>query len=594
MWRRDNWGNLYILSNSGEMWTSRHRYIFAYDIYQSAWYDNRCTSDTYVVRCIKDESYVDAAIPSISIDDITNITTSSADIKCMVSKQGGSEISSRGLLFGQTPELTLENSEAIISEGGTGEFTITLTELNGGTKYYVRAFAANEFGTAYSKVINFTTEYGGTYINLSTFETANSYIVSTANKDYCFNASVKGNSNISIGTPASADVIWETKNSLESVTQCEIIKEVSLDGVFVTFSLPEVSTSGNALIAVKDSDGNILWSWHIWVTDFDPKATAQTYISGAVMMDRNLGALSNTPGSFKSFGLMYQWGRKDPFVSSGDESGTWAVTYPENAINALNYDSSIDTQDYATKHPNTVIYDSNWNKGNNNLWNSNKTMYDPCPAGWKVPDGGDKSVWSGMDPKSHNSLGVTIDPPYSLPSTYIPEAGRNNSYAIGYGGFYWNNNSIDWGDGGTLYMWYGSQFSPTNSQNKSNMQSIRCQNIEMERFIIDEATIDYRKADKQAVISSSVTVTKSGKSYEKGYIYSTTSSAPVLGNGTKYPVTSEEFTMTLNNLQSSTVYYITPYVICDGVVKYGQISKFITDAEGSGEDVTEDDDEYEW
>ena len=143
-------------------------------------------------------------------------------------------------------------------------------------------------------------------------------------------------------------------------------------------------------------------------------------------------------------------------------------------------------------------------------------------------------------------------------------------------------------------MWYGSEFNPTGSENKSRMLSIRCQNIEMERFVIDEATIDYRKADKQAVISSTVTVTKSGKSYEKGYIYSTTSSAPVLGNGTKYPVTSEEFTMTLNNLQPSTVYYITPYVICDGVVKYGKISMFITDAEGTGEDVTEDDDEYEW
>ena len=45
------------------------------------------------------------------------------------------------------------------------------------------------------------------------------------------------------------------------------------------------------------------------------------------MMDRNLGATSATPGNVGSLGLLYQWGRKDPFLgSSSDFSYTWDST----------------------------------------------------------------------------------------------------------------------------------------------------------------------------------------------------------------------------------------------------------------------------
>ncbi len=61
------------------------------------------------------------------------------------------------------------------------------------------------------------------------------------------------------------------------------------------------------------------------MTGYDPSAAAgQNVVGGYTLMDRNIGALNKTPGDRDSFGLAYQWGRKDPFPGSdGSRQGTW-------------------------------------------------------------------------------------------------------------------------------------------------------------------------------------------------------------------------------------------------------------------------------
>ena len=158
---------------------------------------------------------------------------------------------------------------------------------------------------------------------------------------------------------------------------------------------------GNALIAARDASGNILWSWHIWLTD-QPKG--QAYNNGAgVMMDRNLGATSSTKGDVGALGLLYQWGRKDPFLGSSsiidNIEAESTITWPSPVSSS----SSTGTISFATSHPTTFITsDSNnydWyytgsSSTDNTRWRSSKTVYDPCPAGWRVPNGGSDGVWS--------------------------------------------------------------------------------------------------------------------------------------------------------------------------------------------------------
>lgn len=235
---------------------------------------------------------------------------------------------------------------------------------------------------------------------------------------------------------------------------------------------------GNVVIGIYDatagSDIDVataspLWSWHIWVTaynpgdgnwvalpEFDPSmeiypnqpgtSTPNSYArriafpvangkiyqynsltstsnfgiltKGETIMDRNLGATSIDKAQFdKTVGLYYQWGRKDPFSApNGDASGI---------------DFSVEDQQtlaFAVQNPTKFICGiGNWlNTTDTKLWNEGsnytpvKSIYDPCPAGWMLPNGNAyypftvgsssnywtaSSIWSQPNLKKCESLG---------------------------------------------------------------------------------------------------------------------------------------------------------------------------------------------
>ena len=230
-------------------------------------------------------------------------------------------------------------------------------------------------------------------------ETANCYVVSNFGT-YKFDP-VKGNSSESVGYVASVEVLWESFGTSVTPEVGDLIETVEYRNGHVYFRTTPSYHEGNAVIAAKNSSGTILWSWHIWLTD---KPEEQVYYNNAgMMMDRNLGATSATPGNVGALGLLYQWGRKDPFLGSS------SISESIEAVSTIDWPSSVSstsdrgTIDYVIQNPTTYITrnDSNYDwyyTGNsstdNTRWHSEKTIYDPCPAGWRVPDGGSSGVWS--------------------------------------------------------------------------------------------------------------------------------------------------------------------------------------------------------
>ena len=369
------------------------------------------------VRCMKDEGNVDMSYPIVKMNVTTDISSTAATINAEITNTGIAAVTSRGFIWGTSEDLTPENGTKVECGSGSGKFSATIDYLVHSTRYYVMAYATNERGTSYSNVTSFFTPYEGSAVNLSRNGTANCYIVPVAYSEYAFNASVKGNSDESVGNIAEAVVLWETKNDRNPIIVGDVIASVSFDGNMVHFFLPEEPVSGNAVIAVKDAMGTILWSWHIWVVDFDPVATQQTYNSGAVMMVRNLGALIMIPGVYGSWGLKYQWGRKDPFVGGLYSGWDRAFTAPSDAIRYEYYNSSTDTMENAVKNPAVVYNDARWGDATN-LWSYKKTKYDPCPVGWRISD---FAAWEGLDNWSLCQDYLTAYTPTS--TVYFPTAG---------------------------------------------------------------------------------------------------------------------------------------------------------------------------
>lgn len=231
---------------------------------------------------------------------------------------------------------------------------------------------------------------------------ANSYLIEEAGA-YTF-APFKGNSGEAVENIVGVALLWQDTPGL--------INEVSFEGEKVRFVVNE-GVYGNAVIAAFGEAGvsETLWSWHIWVPE--QAIESLPMITGFNVMNMNLGAMTTASDNVKCYGLLYQWGRKDPFTGSPTLTGsTTTVNAPiynlEGEQIAYAVAKSRQSVEFAIANPATYIApylvdytdwcstsdDSLWGNAEGHVRESGslkyenlgeKTMYDPCPAGWRVP-----------------------------------------------------------------------------------------------------------------------------------------------------------------------------------------------------------------
>lgn len=99
----------------------------------------------------------DAIIPTVTIQEITNINTTYSTGGGEVINDGGAAITGRGVCWSTTENPTIFNNHTLDGEG-LGSFNSDLNGLTPSTTYYVRAYATNHAGTAYSIQLSFVTE----------------------------------------------------------------------------------------------------------------------------------------------------------------------------------------------------------------------------------------------------------------------------------------------------------------------------------------------------------------------------------------------------------------------------------------------------
>ncbi|MDR0657325.1 MAG: hypothetical protein LBG18_00035, partial [Mediterranea sp.] len=261
-------------------------------------------------------------------------------------------------------------------------------------------------------------------------------------------------------------------------------------------SLYTYNTEGNAVVKIYkkgDADKTALWSWHIWVTGYDPaqdngwnpKSYGGTTTRNVSFMDRNLGALE-AANSVKGCGLYYQWGRKDPFPAK-DNVGGFGIADGGSGVTIVQ----------AIQNPGTFygiasgVNNDDWlSTKNDTLWGGDdeskpKTIYDPCPAGWRVPFSGEgtSSPWYGFGSQAFISDDAGG---YVLPvdnnggqytQSYWPAAGLrsrlpNSLISLGAGGNYWSATCRDT----DVYdlAFNSSDFASNHFYDRANGMPVRC------------------------------------------------------------------------------------------------------------------------
>jgi hypothetical protein len=86
------------------------------------------------------------------------VTTTGVVITGFITDQGGAHVRSRGVCWSTSPSPRVEDESAEAgSTKGSGEFSVQLSNLLPSTEYYVRAYARNAGGIAYSTDFSFRT-----------------------------------------------------------------------------------------------------------------------------------------------------------------------------------------------------------------------------------------------------------------------------------------------------------------------------------------------------------------------------------------------------------------------------------------------------
>lgn len=108
---------------------------------------------TISIGCQKEKK---ATIPILITSTVSNINATTASSGGSITNDGGATVTSRGVCWSSGIEPSLTDNKT--SDGaGAGNFTSTITGLNGGTTYYIRAYATNGIGTGYGMAMSFIT-----------------------------------------------------------------------------------------------------------------------------------------------------------------------------------------------------------------------------------------------------------------------------------------------------------------------------------------------------------------------------------------------------------------------------------------------------
>lgn len=206
--------------------------------------------------------------------------------------------------------------------------------------------------------------------------------------------------NVVISSPYIEFGPYENTVSLRNYDTEDVIQYLSLDvdSGYITFTVTDVPPTGANAIVTLWTDGFPIWSWHIWLWlhDLSPVTITNASTVKYNIMPVNLATKYDHGLSYMK-NWFYQFGRPMPLLCPDDYNSTsnhipGSILISNAAANLYEGIQNPDTfYKYESTNYNwfsTKVYYNLWNAARSNygLWSRTiKTVYDPCPVGWKVP-----------------------------------------------------------------------------------------------------------------------------------------------------------------------------------------------------------------
>lgn len=191
---------------------------------------------------------------------------------------------------------------------------------------------------------------------------------------------------------------WVPKGAMMPVSSDYTIQFYVLDCVSVNANNNVIGNGRWGTVAVCDEDYNVLWTFMVcgYREDDQPKDVAYP---GFTLMDRFLGQhygneRAAQEKTFNTSPPYFQWGRHVPFANSSSQGRTHIYTYRETPVAEVGDAAAIPTTRINAGnqwYEGEMRYDLWGGYNNTEDWydpnaKGHKTIYDPCPEGYRVPD----------------------------------------------------------------------------------------------------------------------------------------------------------------------------------------------------------------
>lgn len=256
-------------------------------------------------------------------------------------------------------------------------------------------------------------------------------------------------------TPDAASIVWMDENSLVESTGIT----GSGENAYLTFYVsPANLRVGNAVVAATQN-GTVVWSWHLWFTTPDAlntttitnhakkqysfigealgnkdrvwkgsnftaprtvKVKVEQDVANGGVKQYAIVTITQNPGiKREGYAAFYQWGRKDalPGTDALADGKTYLTEFPMVPITEISHANMIKNPGRMFQRPSTTAWPTTVTQAN--LWSANntktttlngdpvvKTIYDPSPAGFKVPP---SDVFTGFTTTGNPPTSTTIE-----------------------------------------------------------------------------------------------------------------------------------------------------------------------------------------
>ena len=358
--------------------------------------------------------------PTLSTSTITEVTSSSAKSGGNISSDGGSSVTSRGVVWSTTPSPTIALTTKTENGTGIGIFSSSISGLSPNTKYYVRAYATNSVGTGYG--------------NELILQTINIPVIITNSFSNVMAYSAVSGGNISSDGGAvitSRGVVWSTQSNPTIALTTKTNDGAGIGPFSSNISGLTQNTKYYVKAFATNSAGTAYGNELVFTTLPPTQFTYGTVTSktGRVWLDRNLGAtqVATSETDDKSFGDLYQWGRS----SDGHQIRTSPTTNIQSSTDIPGHGMFI----IVTTGPATYYW--RYPK-NDNLWQGVNGINNPCPSGFRLPT---LTEWQ----EEINTWDITIRNRAFLSPLKLPSGGHRDFtdgklLDVGSRAFYWSSN----------------------------------------------------------------------------------------------------------------------------------------------------------